>query len=107
MKVTPRGDQIGTVNKAKMEVIQFAHGVIDPSFTREEAEEIARRYGPAFNKVIEKIDELSGVDKEAIEKATAQFPAGGEGQANGREAGGADPAGVGDSEPDLHVRAGA
>ena len=105
MKVTPRGDQIGTVNKAKMEVIQFAHGVVDPKFSPEEAQVVATKYGPAFNKVIEKIDELSGVNKEAIEQASAAFPAGGEGASNGREAGDASPAG--DGGPDLPARAGA
>src|SRR4051812_1280117 len=61
--------QIATVNTARLEVLQFAHGVIEPQFSVEEAEKIAARFGPAFKKVIAKIDELSGVDKEAIEKA--------------------------------------
>jgi hypothetical protein len=105
MKVTPRGDQIGTVNKARMEVLQFAHGVIDPEFTVAEAELIAKRFGPAFNRVIEKIDELSGVDKEAIDQAATTFPAGGAVEGNGREAG--DAAGAGDGGSDLRVRTGA
>lgn len=82
----PRGEQTAHVNTEKLEVLQFAHGCVDPKFTIEEARVIAQKYGPAFRKVIAKIDELSGVDKEAIDKANATFPAGGSGQANGREA---------------------
>lgn len=80
----PRGEQSARVNTAKLEVLQFAHGVVDPKFSVEEAEQIAKRFGPAFKAVIAKIDELSGVDKEAIEKADATFPAGG-GSANGSD----------------------
>jgi hypothetical protein len=69
--------QIATVNTARLEVLQFAHGVIDPQFSPEEAEQIAQKFGPAFHKVVAKIDELSGVDKEAIDQATARFPSGG------------------------------
>lgn len=93
---TPSGDQKATINSAKMEVLQFAHGVIEPQFSLEEAEQIAQRFGPAFKKVIQKIDELSGVDKEAVDRATALFPAGGEGEGDRGEAG-ADPVPAGGS----------
>jgi hypothetical protein len=52
----------------------------------DEARLVAQKFGPAFRKVIAKVDELSGVDKEAIEKTNATFQAGGSEQANGREA---------------------
>lgn len=81
LKTTPRGEQLATVNSARLEVLQFAHGVIDPTFSVEEAERVAARYGPAFKKVIAEIDRLSGVDKEAIEKTQAMFPAGRAGEA--------------------------
>jgi hypothetical protein len=86
-------EQVATVNTAKLEVLQFHYGVVDPVFTREEVESIAKRFGPAFKKCVTKIDELSGVDKEAIEKAEARFPGGGEGDADGRRAGDGAPAG--------------
>ena len=79
------GDQTATVDTAVMEVLQFHHGVIDPKFSLEEAQKIAERFGPAFKKVIATIDDLSGVDKEAIEKAADKFPAGERG-ANGTAA---------------------
>ena len=78
-----RGEQTAHVNTEKLEVLQFAHGCVDPTFTVDEARVIAQKYGPAFRKVVEKIDELSGVDKEAIERTNATFPAGGTGASNG------------------------
>lgn len=96
-------DQIATVNTARLEVLQFAHGVIDPTFTVEEAQQVAERFGPAFKKVIAKIDELSGVDKEAISEANARFPSGGSDEARADVGHGN---GSGDGGPDLSVRAG-
>lgn len=74
MKTVGR-EQIAMVNTAKLEVLQFRYGVIDPVFTQEEVEQVATKWGPAFKKVIAKIDELSGVDKDSIEQAEARFPA--------------------------------
>lgn len=71
-----RGEQSATVDVAVMSTIQFAHGCVDPTFTIQEAEQIAKKFGPAFFKVVNKIDELSGVDKEAIESANDQFRSG-------------------------------
>ena len=97
-------DQIATINTAKLEVIQFAHGCVDPTFTVAEAQVVSERFGPAFKKVIAKIDELSGVDKEAIEQATARFPSS-RASENGSDVGVADAGG--DPGPDLPARAGA
>ena len=96
--------QVATVNTARLEVLQFAHGCIDPSFTEAEAQRIAESFGPAFKKVIAKIDELSGVDKEAIAEANGRFPGGGT-SPNGPELGDAATAGSGRS--DLPARVGA
>ena len=71
-----RGEQSATVDVAVMAVIQFAHGCVEPTFTLDEAQKVAERFGPAFNKVVNKIDELSGVDKEAIEAESAKFQGG-------------------------------
>jgi hypothetical protein len=72
----PRGEQTARVNTSRLEILQFAHGCIDPQFTVAEAELVAQRFGPAFRRVIERIDKLSGVDKESIAAAEATFPAG-------------------------------
>ena len=86
-----RGEQTAHINTEKLEVLQFAHGVIEPQFSVEEARLIAQRFGPAFRRVVEKIDELSGIDKEAIEKTNATFPDSGGSEA--RQDGDATPAG--------------
>ena len=101
---TPKGDTVATINTAKMEVLQFAHGVIEPQFNVQEAEQVARKFGPAFKKVIAKIDELSGVDKEAVEQAEARFPNQRAGQ-NGSDVGSELPAGS--DGPDVPLRVGA
>jgi hypothetical protein len=89
-------EQVATVNTARLEVLQFAHGVIDPKFTEQEAEKVAEKFGPTFKKVIAEIDNLSGLDKEAMEAAQATFPvgnakAGGSHLGNGPPSGGTGP----------------
>lgn len=97
-------DQIATVNQARLEVLQFAYGCVEPQFTEGEAEQIAQKFGPAFKKVVTKIDELSGVDKEAIEKANATFPSSGESE-SGSDLG--DGVAGGNGGPPVPARAGA
>jgi hypothetical protein len=98
MKTGTRGEQTAEVDTEKLAVIQFANGVVEPEFTEAEAQQIAEKYGPAFNAVVERIDELSGVDKEAIEKANAMFPDSGKGTGNGRPTG-SDEASAGSGRP--------
>jgi hypothetical protein len=88
MKTTARGEQIATVNTAKLEALQALHGLVEPKLSSlAEAETFAKNCGPAFKRVIEVIDEISGVDKEAIEQANARFPVGGTEPSNGRQEG--------------------
>lgn len=78
MKTTARGDQIASVNTAKLETIQVLHGLVDPKLENlEEAEKFMQNCGPAAKKIVEAIDELSGLDKEALETAQAKFQSGG------------------------------
>ncbi len=77
---TVRGEQVAKIDVAEMEILQFAHGVINPQFSEQDARVIAEKYGPAFRKVIARIDELSGIDKEAIEKTEQRFQDGGNGE---------------------------
>lgn len=75
-------DQITTVDKAKMEAIQALHGLVEPKLeTIKEAEQMAMNLGPSWARIIEVIDEISGVDKEAVEKAQARFQDSGKGEA--------------------------
>jgi hypothetical protein len=76
----PRGEQQATIDTAELEVLQALHGLVDPKLNSiEEARTFARNCGPAFKEVIKVIDEISGVDKEALESAQARFPAGANG----------------------------
>lgn len=99
-------DQIASVNTERLEVLQFAHGCIDPQFSVDEAQQVAERYGPAFKKVITKIDELSGVDKEAAKQASARFQSSGDGAPDDGEAG-LHEAPAGSGGPAVPARAGA
>jgi hypothetical protein len=85
LKTTAQGEQLATINTSRLEILQFAHGAVEPKFSEDQAQLVAEKYGPAFKKAIAKIDELSGVDKEAIEKAADTFPAG-QRRANGTSA---------------------
>lgn len=96
-----------TVNKSKMEILQFTHGVVEPEFTLEESGKIAEKYGAAFRKAIDKIDELSLIDKEAIEQAQARFPGVDGATTPEASANGGDTASTGSSRPDVPVRTGA
>jgi hypothetical protein len=105
LKLVQEGrEQIAKIDVPAMELLQFQHGCIDPQFNEDEAKQIQTRFGPAFRKVIEKIDELSGIDKEAIESTEQRFPVGGAGE-TGPVLG--DGAPNGSAGPDLHVRTGA
>ena len=105
MKVVQVGrEQVAKIDVPEMERLQFVHGCVDPKFTPDEARVIQERFGPAFKKVIAKIDELSGIDKEAIEKGEQTFPAGGAAEAGPDVGAGA---AAGNGGPDLHVRTGA
>lgn len=93
MKTVGR-EQIATVNTAKLEVLQVLHALVEPKLNSvQDAETFATNCGPAFKEVVRVIDEISGVDKEALEKAEARFPAGGESASNGRQEGDAAAAG--------------
>jgi len=105
LKLTQEGrEQVAKIDVPEMELTQFVHGVIDPQFTEAEARQIQEKFGPAFRKIITRIDELSGIDKEAIEQTEQRFPAGGAGEEG---PGLGDGASNGSPGPDLHVRAGA
>jgi hypothetical protein len=92
--VTEGREQIAKIDVPSMELLQFVHGVIEPKFTREEAAIVQEKFGPAFRKVIERIDALSGIDKEAIDQTEQRFPVGGEGE-SGPDVGDATTAGNG------------
>ena len=103
-KTWPNGETTSRFSTTKLEVLQFVHGVIEPQFSENEAKTIAEKFGPAWRKVIAKIDELSGVDKEAIEDANRRFQGGDAESERPSENGTA--AGSGGSDDDVRTRVG-
>jgi len=93
MKMTTIGrEQVATIDTAKLEAIQILNGLLEPKLdSLDEAEAFMAKCGPSVRAVVDKIDELSGLDKKAIEEAKARFPRGGESE------GGSD---MGDAAPD-------
>jgi hypothetical protein len=80
---TARGEQKARVNTARLEELQVFHALIEPKLNSvQEATQFMQQCGPAARKLIEQIDEISGVNKQALEEAQARFPASGEGPGN-------------------------
>lgn len=71
------GRQGARINAARMEELQVLNGLVEPKLqSMQEVRIFAKRCGPAFKDVVAAIDKLSGVDKDAIERAEATFPSG-------------------------------
>jgi hypothetical protein len=98
-------EQVTRYDLAKLRQLQVLHALVDPKLNSiEEARVFATRCGPAFEKLIEAIDDLSGINPEELEAAEQRFPGGG-GSEVGQDVGvGAEAGAVG---PDVAVRAGA
>lgn len=87
LKQGPRNEQTATINTAKLEILQVLYGLVEPKLNSLiEAEQFAKQCGQAFKDVVRAIDELSGLDKEAIEQTQATFPVGGTEPSDGRTA---------------------
>lgn len=77
---TGRGqEQTAVFDTHAMDLVKFVHGCVEPTFTYEEAQQVARTHGPSFQKIVEKIDELSGIDSDAMKDVVARFPDSGNG----------------------------
>jgi hypothetical protein len=57
---------------------QFELGVIAPAFTAEQVRTLHATSGPSFTRVIEALDKLSGMNKEALRDAQKAFQGPGE-----------------------------
>lgn len=58
---------------AVMEVTQFELGVIEPKLDHAQVLMLHRTSGPSFQKVIEELDDISGINKEALQEARDEF----------------------------------
>lgn len=66
------GDKM-TFDATRRAVMTFAEGVVSPSFTEAEANVIAHKWGPAFDLVVDVINEISKTQDDALEKARRKF----------------------------------
>lgn len=100
-----RGRQTARVNTSKLEELQVLHGLVEPRLSSlDEVAVFATKCGPAWRAVVDTIDEISGVNKAAIEETNARFRDGGPGAA-GDDVDVRD--GSGSNGSDLPLRAGA
>ena len=99
------GKQTARVNTRTLEELQVLHGLVEPKLSSiEEARQLGEKLGPCWRKIVDTIDEISGVDKEAIEKANAAFQSGGHEESGLSGTNGATTGSIGS---DLDVPAGA
>jgi hypothetical protein len=104
LKTGARGEQTATVNTAKLEELQVLHALIEPKLNSiQEARTFMQNCGSAAKVLVRAIDEISGVDKEAIAEANARFPGSGAGP-DGLVVGAT--ASTGNGGPDLSLRDG-
>jgi hypothetical protein len=76
-----RGRQVASVNSRKLEELQVLHGLVEPKFsTIEEVQTFSQNVGRAWQKIVETIGEISGVDQATIERTNATFQSGGSGE---------------------------
>lgn len=66
----------GEVDEDRIEVLMFIHGVVEPKFTADRAEQLRKKSAGAINRVNKRLLELSGLTKEASKAAEKSFPEG-------------------------------
>jgi hypothetical protein len=74
LSFTVRGGQrVPELAFAQMEIAQFELGVVEPKLSHDQVLMLHRTAGPSFTRVIEVLDELSGIGKEELRKAQKDF----------------------------------
>jgi hypothetical protein len=66
------GEQM-SVAWAEMEILQFQQGVIEPRFDEDQVRTLHLSSGRGFQRVIDRLDQLTGTDKEELRKARIEF----------------------------------
>jgi hypothetical protein len=103
--VDQHGEQTARVNTVKLEALQVLHGLVEPRLDSvEEVEQLQQRIGPAWHRLVNEINKISGIDKETEERTKTRFQAGSTGSPRAAEGNGA---GAGSGRPDLRVSTGA
>lgn len=96
-----RGQQKMKVDSVMLDILRFQAGVIEPKFTVDEAKIVSAKFGAAFNRVVNEIVRVSGLNPEAVAETDARFQGVGAG-ASGTNGDGAP---AGDAGPDKPLRA--
>ncbi len=99
-----RGEQRMRVDSVMLDILRFQAGVVEPKFSVEEVRQISNTFGATFTKVVNKINELSGLSNEAVKETEARFQGSGGDQAP--ENGSGAPAGDAGSDKPVRTRAG-
>lgn len=72
------GRQTAKTNIGLLERLQVKHGLIDPQLeSDEEVALFSRRCGAAWHLIVREINEISGIDEEAVKRTEDLFRAGG------------------------------
>ena len=64
------------MDEERFEMLLFINGVIDPQFTVDQLEVLKEKSGAVIDRVLTRIMDISGLSKEAQERAKARFPEG-------------------------------
>lgn len=75
MVTDPRtGRQTAKADTGKLEELQVLHGLVDPKLDSiDEVRLLSRRLGASWQKIIRTINEISGIDEEAIKRTEELF----------------------------------
>ena len=63
----------GQIDEEKSEILMLIAAVVQPKFTREHYGQLRQKNSGVIDRILFKITAISGMDKESMEKATAQF----------------------------------
>lgn len=82
-RVNEASSSFGSNGKTKldftqMERLRFQYGVVEPTFTADQVKKLHIKSGPSFQRVLKRINELSGLTEKDAEEAEAAFPESGE-----------------------------
>lgn len=98
-----RGIQKMKIDQVKLSQLRFQAGVVDPEFSLDEVKVVFAKYGPAVQRVLTAINELSGIDEETVVETEARFQGSGTSAAEANGTGAAE----GNGGPTVPARAGA
>lgn len=64
------------LDEQRFEMLLFINGVVEPQFTVDQLEVLKEKSGAVIDRVLARIMDISGLSKEAQERAKARFPEG-------------------------------